>query len=33
MQINESIEDKIKYTCNSLNQPISIEIEKKKLKK
>ena len=33
MQKNESIEDKIKYICNSLNQPISIEIEKKKLKK
>ena len=33
IQTNESVEDKIKYICNSLNQPNSIEIGKKKLKK
>lgn len=33
IQTNESVEDKIKYICNSLNQPNSIEIGKKKIKK
>lgn len=33
IQTNESVEDKIKYICNSLNQSNSIEIGKKKLKK
>ena len=33
IQTNESVEDKIEYICNSLNQPNSIGMGKKKLKK